>query len=44
MAKKYFEDITDGEPLHCQKLSVTREDIIEYGYRYLLACRNSYQP
>jgi hypothetical protein len=41
MEKKYFEDITNGEASNCQKLSVTRENIIEYGYRYMLG-RNSY--
>ena len=39
MGKRYFEDITEGEPLDCRKVVITREDIIEYGYRYLLACR-----
>ena len=34
MARRYFEDITDGEPLHCQKLIITREDIIEFAKRF----------
>jgi len=34
MAKRYFEDINDGEPLHCQKLIFTREDMIEFAKRF----------
>jgi len=34
MARRYFEDLTDGEPLHCQKLIITREDIIEFAKRF----------
>jgi acyl dehydratase len=34
MSKRYFEDITDGEPLHCQKLIITREEIIEFAKRF----------
>ena len=34
MERRYFEDITDGEPLHCQKLIITREDIIEFAKRF----------
>lgn len=34
MAKRYFEDITDGEHLHCQKLVFTQKDIIEFAKRY----------
>ena len=34
MVRRYFEDITDGEPLHCQKLIITREDIIEFAKRF----------
>jgi acyl dehydratase len=30
MAKRYFEDITDGEHLNCKKLSFTKRDIIEF--------------
>lgn len=34
MAKRYFEDITDGEHLHCQKLVFTQRDIIEFAKRF----------
>lgn len=34
MAKRYFEDITDGEHLHCQKLAFTQKDIIEFAKRF----------
>jgi acyl dehydratase len=34
MARRYFEDITEGERLHCQKVTITREDIIEFGKRF----------
>ncbi len=34
MGKRYFEDITDGEHLHCQKLAFTQKDIIEFAKRF----------
>ena len=34
MVRRYFEDITDGEPLHCQKLIITCEDIIEFAKKF----------
>lgn len=34
MVKRYFEDITDGESLHCQKFILTREDIIEFARKF----------
>jgi len=34
MAKRYFEDISDGEPLHCQKLVFTQKDIIQFARRF----------
>jgi len=34
MVRRYFEDITDGEPLHCQKLIITRDDIIEFAKKF----------
>ena len=34
MARRYFEDIANGEPLHCKKLIITREDIIEFARRF----------
>ena len=34
MAKKYFEDIFEGEPLHCKKLAFTQKDIIEFAKRF----------
>lgn len=32
--KRFFEDIVDGEPLHCQTLVLTRRDIVEFAKRY----------
>jgi acyl dehydratase len=34
MAKRYFEDITDGERLNCQALVFTRAEIIEFAMKY----------
>lgn len=34
MAKRYFEDISEGERLHCRKVRITREDIIEFAKRF----------
>ena len=34
MTKRYFEDIIDGEHLHCQTLTFTKKDIIEFAKRY----------
>lgn len=34
MAKRYFEDITEGEPLHCDPVTMTRKDIIEFARRF----------
>ncbi|MGM0384320.1 MAG: MaoC/PaaZ C-terminal domain-containing protein [Thermodesulfobacteriota bacterium] len=34
MARRYFEDITDGEYLDCQAVSVTREDIIAFAKKF----------
>jgi len=34
MAKRYFEEISDGDPLDCKKLVVTREDIIEFARKF----------
>jgi acyl dehydratase len=34
MAKRYFENITDGERLKCRKVTITREAIIEFAMRY----------
>jgi len=34
MGKRYFEDITDGEHLLCQKLAFTQKDIIEFAKRF----------
>lgn len=34
MARRYFEDITEGERLHCQKVTISREEIIEFANRY----------
>lgn len=34
MAKRYFEDISEGEHLHCSKLVLTRRDIIEFASKF----------
>jgi acyl dehydratase len=34
MARRYFEDITEGERLQCQQVTITREDIIEFAKRF----------
>ncbi len=34
MAKRYFEDINDGESLDCNKFVITREDIIEFARKF----------
>lgn len=34
MAIRYFEDISEGERLHCRKVRITREDIIEFAERF----------
>ena len=34
MVKRYFEDITDGEHLPCQKLAFSRREIIEFAKRF----------
>jgi acyl dehydratase len=34
MAKRYFEDITEGECLYCQQVTVNREDIIAFAKRF----------
>jgi acyl dehydratase len=34
MGLKYFEDLKDGEQLHCQPVVMTREAIIDFGKRF----------
>jgi len=34
MAKRYFEDLTEGERLNCQPVVMTREDIIDFAKRF----------
>lgn len=34
MGKRYFEEITDGEQLHCEKLVFTQEEIIEFAKKF----------
>jgi acyl dehydratase len=34
VAKRYFEDITDGERLNCRNVQVTREDIVAFASRF----------
>jgi len=34
MAKKYFEDLTEGDRLNCQPVLMTREGIIDFAKRF----------
>jgi acyl dehydratase len=34
MEKRYFDDLKDGEHLHCQPVVMTREAIIEFGKQF----------
>ncbi|MFW6135807.1 MAG: MaoC/PaaZ C-terminal domain-containing protein [Chloroflexota bacterium] len=34
MTRRYFEDITDGEQLHCQNVVLTRQEIITFARRF----------
>jgi acyl dehydratase len=34
MARRYFEDITDGEQLHCREILMTRDDIIAFAREF----------
>jgi acyl dehydratase len=34
MPRRYFEDLTEGESLHCQQVLMTRDAIIEFGKRF----------
>jgi acyl dehydratase len=34
MARRYFEDITEGEYLQCQQVVITREEIIEFAKKF----------
>ncbi len=34
MEKRYFDDIEDGEHLHCQPVLMTREAIIDFGRNF----------
>ena len=34
MKRKYFEDLKDGEHLHCQPVVMTREAIIDFGKKF----------
>ena len=34
MAKRYFEDLTEGERLNCQPVVMTREDIIDFAKKF----------
>ena len=34
MGKTYFEDIKDGEHLHCQTVLITKEEIIEFAKQF----------
>lgn len=34
MRKRYFEDLKDGEHLHCQPVVITREAIIDFGKKF----------
>jgi acyl dehydratase len=34
MARKYFEDLTEGERLHCRPVMMTQETIIDFAKRF----------
>jgi acyl dehydratase len=34
MARRYFEDLTEGERLHCQPVMMTQEAIIDFARRF----------
>jgi len=34
LRKRYFEDLKDGEQLHCQPVVITREAIIDFGKKF----------
>ena len=34
MIKRYFNDLSEGEPLNCQPVLMTREEIIEFARKY----------
>lgn len=34
MARRYFDDLSDGEHLHCQPVLMTREAIIDFGKKF----------
>jgi acyl dehydratase len=34
MTRRYFEDIADGEHLDCQKVLITREDILSFAKKF----------
>ena len=34
MIKRYFNDLSEGEPLNCQPILMTREAIIEFALKY----------
>lgn len=34
MARRYFEDITEGERLQCQRVTMTRAEIMEFAKRF----------
>ncbi len=34
MGKRYFDDLEDGEHLHCQPVVMTREEIIKFGIKF----------
>jgi len=34
MARRYFEDLTEGERLHCQPVMMTQEAIIDFAKRF----------
>jgi len=34
MAKKYFEDIAEGEHLNCRSISISKEDIVKFATEF----------
>jgi acyl dehydratase len=34
MEKRYFDDLKDGEHLHCKPVAMTQEAIIDFGKKF----------
>lgn len=34
MKRRYFEDLRDGEPLHCEEVAITREAVMDFAKKF----------